>query len=485
MNNQEIKIYFDIQKPFYYPGEQILGSILIEFFNSINCNQITIISKGKQYIKINRKNISREINDSEDSFDEESDENNENKNDNTNIENIDKTKTIFKYKKKLNISNGYISKGKYTFPFEIDIPDNIPSSFLYLDNNIYIEIIYTLKIKFNDLSYKEVIPIIIRQKEKSFNYPQFNEYKKILGECCWERGQTNIKISPIEKYNLLGNNIKLNVLINNEQSGMKGTPLNIEIYRKIIFFPKDKSQKIRITKLVGKAKGKDSINPRKNFNEDISIKIKENKFISFEKEQTKAYKYFKNKKIVELLTPSIKSDLIICEYDIYVESQFVGWFKEELGVFNKVILYPPEKGILIPDIDNISKEFLNSLVIKKIFLNDEIKEDEIILGKNKKDNKNDNKTKKGKEQKEKIRKNKNKEYFNDEDKENININNEDINENFNINDYKKTFSNIRELNNFDNFDENMNADKFKKNLDKNFLYNHELDEDFFDNTSDF
>ena len=274
-------------------------------------------------------------------------------------------------------------------------------------------------------------------------------------------------------------------MINNEQSGMKGTPLNIEIYRKIIFFPKDKSQKIRITKLVGKAKGKDSINPRKNFNEDISIKIKENKFISFEKEQTKAYKYFKNKKIVELLTPSIKSDLIICEYDIYVESQFVGWFKEELGAFNKVILYPPEKGILIPDIDNISKEFLNSLVIKKIFLNDEIKEDEIILGKNKKDNKNDNKTKKGKEQKEKIRKNKNKEYFNDEDKENININNEDINENFNINDYKKTFSNIRELNNFDNFDENMNADKFKKNLDKNFLYNHELDEDFFDNTSDF
>ena len=99
MNNQEIKIYFDIQKPFYYPSEQILGSILIEFFNSINCNQITIISKGKQYIKINRKNISREINDSEDSFDEESDENNENKNDNTNIENIDKTKTIFKYKK--------------------------------------------------------------------------------------------------------------------------------------------------------------------------------------------------------------------------------------------------------------------------------------------------------------------------------------------------------------------------------------------------
>ena len=36
---------------------------------------------------------------------------------------------------KLKISNNYISKGKYTFPFEMDIPDNIPASFLYIDNN--------------------------------------------------------------------------------------------------------------------------------------------------------------------------------------------------------------------------------------------------------------------------------------------------------------------------------------------------------------
>ena len=58
-----LNTYFDIQKPFYYPGEQILGSIYIEFYESINCNQILIMSKGKQYIKINRKNISREIDD--------------------------------------------------------------------------------------------------------------------------------------------------------------------------------------------------------------------------------------------------------------------------------------------------------------------------------------------------------------------------------------------------------------------------------------
>jgi len=514
--NEIVQIFFDIQKPFYYPGEQILGSIFIEFFDSIKCNEITIISKGKQYIKINRKNISREIEEYEESFndDEDEDEIPKIKNENKNFEDIDEIKTVFKYQKKLKISNNYISKGKYTFPFEIELPNNIPSSFLYINQNIYFEIIYTIKIKFDEINnnYKVAIPIIIRQKEKLFNYPKSNEYKKFLGECCWERGQTSIKITPQEKYSLINNKIKLNVLINNEQSGMPGTPLNLEVYQKLIFFPKDKNKKIHKTKLVGKAKGINAINPRKNFNEDIDIKLKENKIINFYKERTKAFKYFKNKNIIELLTTSIKSDFVICEYDVYVESQFVGWFKEELGVFNKVLIYPPEKGILIPDMENIKKEFLNSLVIKKIFLSDDNKEDEIILGQSNKGNKNDNnntKNKKGKEKKdkkdrkkkkEKIVNNNNKndknieEYNNDDndyDKENIdinninNINNDDINENFNINEYSKKNKSKKNKKEFNYFvEENNNLDKFKKKLGKDFFDEHALDDDFLDNTLD-
>ena len=478
MEYEILKTYFDIQKPFYYPGEQVLGSIFIEFFDSINCSQISIITKGKQYIKINRKNMTREIEDYEDSLDEEIDDNNGH-NDKY-VEDIDEINTIFKYKKNLKIGNEYISKGKYTFPLEIDIPDNIPGSFLYVDNDIYFEIIYTIKIKFEEINYKDAIAIIIRQKEKIFNYPKSNEYKKYLGECCWERGETSIKISPIEKYNLINKKIKLNILINNEQSGMPGTPLNLEVYQKLVFFPKDKSKKIKRTKLVGKAKGINAINPRKNFNEDISIKLKENKILTYDKEKTKAFKYFKNAAIIELLTPSIKSELVICEYDIYVESQFVGWFKEELGVFNKILIYPPEKGILLPDMENISKEFLNSLIIKKIFLNNDIKDDEIILGKNKKEKK-DKKDKKEKVLKNK--KNQNREELDEFDKENYDINKDDINENFNINEYKrKNINSIEEEKH--NYNDDINTDKFKKKLGKDFFDDHPLDDDFYDNTSE-
>ena len=498
MEENDLKIYLDIQKPYYYPGEQILGSILIEFFNSINCSKILIISKGKQYVKINRKNISHEEEDFGDSMDEEDSEENEDDNKKAEYksiwENIDEIKTIFKYEKKLKINNNYISKGKYNFPFEIDIPENIPGSFLYIDNNIYIEIIYTIKIKIDNINYVKTFPIIIRQKEKLFNYQKSNDYNKILGECCWERGQTNIKVTSVNKYSIAGDKIKLNILINNENSGMQGTPLNIEMYRKIIIFPKSKIKRMKLTTLVGKSKGSDSINPRKNFNEDISFKMNHNKIIALNKEKTKAFKYFKNREIIELLTPSMKTDLIICEYDIYIESQFVGWFKEELGVFNKILVYPPEKGILEPDIENISKEFLNSLVNKKIFLNGENNNDEVVIGKNKNIKNDNNKEKKEhkknkKEVKDKIKnhKNKNKENYYGINDENIDpniINNiDDINKNFNINDYQKYEKNFRKKE-IENDFEDIDSNDLKKKLGRDYFNEHEFNDEFLDNTLD-
>ena len=485
MEDTKIRVYFNIEKPFYYPEEKITGQIFAEFYNSINFNQISFIFKGKQYVKINRNDFSHEIDEYEDSYDEDSEEENENKKGKiTDIENIDKPRTIFKYQKILKIKNYGISKGKYIFPIEIDIPDNIPGSFLYIDNHIYLEILYTIKIKIDEINFKEAIPIIIRQKEKYFNYPKFNEYKKVLGECCWQRGQVSIKINPSEKYNLKGDNINLNVLINNEQSGLTGTPLNIEMYQKLIFFPKDKSKRIILTRLVGNARGKNTINPRSNYNEDISIKMDENKFLSFNMDQIKAYKYFKDKNIIKLLTPSIKSNVVICEYEIYAGSQFSGIFKEELGVFNKILLYSPEKGILDADIDDISKNFKKGLTIKKIFLNSDSKDDEIELEKNKNINKEENKDKKGKEKKDRKKKiKKNKKHNNENDEDNMDINDEESDQNIKINQYNKNNSSMKEYQKYNYSQENENTNNFKKKSGRDYIDEHELD-DFNDNSSD-
>jgi hypothetical protein len=258
MNNSKIKIYIDCPKSYYYPGEQLQASIHIDSLDTIDSNKMIIIAKGREIIKAIQRIIPLEIYEYDDSEDEEDIDSNEISNDfnkiltnkdikedsqeeNMRNKEIDESKIIFKYKKTIQMtSNDKLSKGKYTFPFEIDIPENIPGSFLFLDKNTYVEIIYTIKVKLDNVNIKETLPLIIRQKGKSFNYQKDNEYSKTIGGCCFEKYESKIKINTIDKYSINGSNIKLNVVINNEKCGMQGSPINIEIYQKIILLPKNK-----------------------------------------------------------------------------------------------------------------------------------------------------------------------------------------------------------------------------------------------------
>jgi len=53
MNNNDItiKIYIDFSKPYYYPGEQFAGTILLDVFDTTNCDRMQIIAKGKKFKK--------------------------------------------------------------------------------------------------------------------------------------------------------------------------------------------------------------------------------------------------------------------------------------------------------------------------------------------------------------------------------------------------------------------------------------------------
>ena len=240
---------------------------------------------------------------------------------------------------------------------------------------------------------------------------------------------------------------------------------------------------------MGKYKGKNKVMHKQNFNEDISFSMDENKYILENSSETKFGKYLRQNNIIPFLTQSVKSDLLICEYEIYAETQFANWSSEELGVFKKLIIYPPERGILSKDNENISKGFSNAIVNKKIVLNedtvdniDEIKSKskEKNVDKNgdidksniKKNKENDNAYHKSKKEKmiHKIKKHRK----NEDDKENqninSNINNDDINQNFNINAYKYQINNdnIDDKNKI-NEDEVFKYPKKKRNKNKNII----------------
>lgn len=390
--NELVNIYIESTKAFYYPGEQFVASILLDVLDKVKCNKMTITAKGKQIINAAQKqydNQSEETknDDSEEEEEEEQGQDVIQKKKQQQIIDIKGIKTIFKYKKEVQISNNdFLVKGKYIFPFELGLPDDIPGSFLFLEKQAYAEIIYSIKVKLNNINIKERIPIVIRQKEETFKYKETSEYSKKLGGCCCEKGETKIKIKNNEPFTLNGNPIKISVNIDNRHSGWTGSPISVEVYQKLVL--KNKNKKIKVTKIVGKFKGSKIINARENYNRHASITLDSCDYTTEHLSECKSIKYYKHKSIIPLLNQSIKSENISNQYEIYAESQFANLTADELGVFIMIIIYPPEKGIISKNVSNISKEFSNSIINnKKIFLNDEAKYRDNEFDKSKKSSK--------------------------------------------------------------------------------------------------
>ena len=406
INDSSIKIYIDSSKPYYYPGENFSGSILLDVLEETNCDKMQIIAKGKEIVEAIQKTSldtyldSESNNFSSDSDDErrnnirKSNRNNdysfseETEKDNSSIaRKLNETRKIFKYKKILQISDkNYIAKGKYSFPFEIELPENIPGTFLFMEKNAYVEIYYTVKVKLNKINIKEAIPIVIRQNEKLFNYPNSNEYSKKIMGCCFDNNISTIKIITKEKYMININDINLNIVLDNSRCDIQGSPLTVDLYQKITIFPKKKDKKLKITKLVGNYKGKKPFKIRRDYNSDIHFLMDKANYVVNHLKKTKSIKYFRHKDVIPFLNQSVISDFVTCEYEAYAEVQFPNWTIEELGVFLQILIYPPEKGIISKTIKQRALEFSNSILNKKVFLTNKTKENDPEFGSKNKGN---------------------------------------------------------------------------------------------------
>ena len=387
-----LRIYINSSKEYYYPGEKFEGSILLDVFGQTKCDKLQVIAKGKIIIK----GIKTEI------FEEDDDEGNNKKNEiklepgakkkkkkkmkEVNIEDsddedyitpigesrkIEETKVIFKYQKIIKISSeGILNQGRYTIPFEVELPENIPGSFLYIDNKTYVEIAYSFKVKLNKIMIKEIVPIVIRQRESTFSYQRNNEFQKSILGCCCDNNKAIIKANTPNKYYLSNDEVQLNINIDNKGNDIIGSPINVELYQRIILFPKDNLKKIKITNIVGQYNGKKPIRPHKNYHKDISFHLKKLDCPEEKLFETKAIKHYKHKDVISFLNSSINSDLVICEYEAFAGVQYPNWNDEELGVFISVLIYPPKEGILSKTVRQIANNFNNSIINKKIFLSE-------------------------------------------------------------------------------------------------------------------
>ena len=378
INNQKISLYINASKSYYYPGETFSATILLDVQDKINSNKMTIIAKGKQIIKasqINKFPNEEKQQQYESSSSSSSDEEDNPKLRRANQEEgpivtIDEKKYIFNIKKDISISeNKILIPGKYSFPFDIEIPEQIPGTFLYLDKKVYAEVAYSVKVKLEGTNIKQIIPIVIRQSEDVFNYPKYNQFERKIHGCCCIVGQTSIKLTANEDYTKTGDPVKLTVNINND-TNTTSTPILVEVYRKILLKGAN-NKKIRVTKIVGSYQGKRIVNAREKFQKKLHVAIEGIDYVKDHLDETKAGKSFKHKEIIPFLFQSIKSDNITCEFEVYAESQYANITNDDLGVFLTVLVYPIEDGVLSKSVMNIAKAFVNGILNKKFFLKGE------------------------------------------------------------------------------------------------------------------
>jgi len=374
INQPKISLYINVAKPYYYPGDKFAATILIDVREKVNCNKITIISKGKQIIKASQVNKftnedKKQVIESSSSSSSDSDNGDkyrQNFQEEGPIVKIEETKEIFKTTKEVVISQSKVLIiGKHSIPFEIELPQDIPGTFLYLEKNIYAEVAYSVKVKLNGLNIKRVVPIVVRQKKEIFGYTPSNRFERKIHGCCCIVGQTSIKLSANEDYTHTGDPIKLTVNIDNE-TNTTTTPFIVEVYRKLLL--KSGNKKIKVTKIVGAYQGKRIINAREKFQKKLHVAIMNNDYLKEHIEETKAAKSFKHKEIIPFLFQSIKTEQITCEFDVYAETQYANITNDDLGVFLSVLVYPIEDGAVSKTVANLAKQFVNGILNKKIFL---------------------------------------------------------------------------------------------------------------------
>ena len=361
MNNNEI--FIKLNKNYYYPNDIITGFIYLNIVEEINCSNIKLIIKGKEIIQTNDKAQNEIMNDYDNYSNINSYKSSSNsKNKENEIESNKKYEfnniiEIFKSIHYISISkDNKIPYNKYIFPFVIKLPKNIPNSFLIYDSDMHIEVIYTIKAHLIDTknvnnTIKEAIPILIRQKEEVFDYPLNYKTGFNVGSCCCEYGLSIMYINKNSPFFILGNErVSVKIKIDNKKCKLDGIPLKLTLYQKIRLFNsgnkrnKKKKKKFKeYSKCLGNFESKNSIEKNKILEENFSININikdfnNNKYLN----SSKSNKYFKDKSILNKLCVNFINEFVQVEYELYINTMFLGWSLEELGLIVQLLFYPPD-----------------------------------------------------------------------------------------------------------------------------------------------
>jgi len=229
-------LLIELEKPYYYPGEMILGKIYLNFHQNFNTHGIELGLEVEEFGSFKEQKQRTKV-----------------------LSNDHRSRfyTKVRYGKRIlfksnqiiiTFQSGMVNSGQYVYPFSFMLPPNLPGSFEYydLDNTAYIKYILEAKVISSNSNnhIKNEILVIVRQPPQFFQYPtRLTDTKNISTWCCFSKGTSTLNISYEKNYYCPDEKVNVICELDNTRCNLDANCIKLALIQTIII--KDKKNRTK------------------------------------------------------------------------------------------------------------------------------------------------------------------------------------------------------------------------------------------------
>jgi hypothetical protein len=192
-------VYIHFDKPFYYPGDIVTGTIYLNVLSALETKGIELTVKISEQVKF----MDREFKSKTEKYFNQATNREEERQvqELVDVERKDK-QTLFKNSCIIGtMVNNIFNFGQYAYPFSFTLPNFLPGSFEYYSHEISANIRYIVKAKAlkwreddSDLETRNIL--VVRQPLQGFSYPsQVTNESKLTTWCFFNKGSSRLTVS--------------------------------------------------------------------------------------------------------------------------------------------------------------------------------------------------------------------------------------------------------------------------------------------------
>jgi hypothetical protein len=202
------------EKPNYYPGEIVEGTVYINMTMGLETRGLQISIEGSENTKFKQRSGKKRVTRT-----------------GKNIL-IDKHFMIHSWQ------NNLTSIGHYACPFTFRLPNNLPGSFEYYEGECLACIKYIVTAKllsrngYDDLTYSSLL--IVRTPPQAFSYPtNLSSTKNLTSWCYFDKGSATLNVSYPKSFFTPDEAVSVTCELNNTRCKLKSTGIRFQLVQQI------------------------------------------------------------------------------------------------------------------------------------------------------------------------------------------------------------------------------------------------------------